>query len=225
MTKSFLKNLFLALILLSIPLAGVFAARDDGVYTYIFHLYFDNGKLLADRDFTIPFELIAQKYEVPIQALYSYSGEILSVTNKKLADFPLFLPVKGKGKFTVQAPYFDNAKIVNFYDSKAQKILSFDLAPSGPVCNEDSQCNADTGETYLNCSSDCSASISPSATPSITPMVIPGFNLNHFLASPVFIILVLILVVIFLWLFFKKRNRGLPPPDISTLASPPSPPV
>lgn len=211
------KKIFLILLILLMPAGIVFGAQDDGVYTYVFHLYFDNGKLFADRDFKVPFELIAQKYEAPKQtATTYYFGEVVSVSNKKLADFQIVdLPYGGKGKISPHAPYFDNAKTVNFYNSQNIKILSLDLAPSGPVCNEDKICNNDTGETYLNCPADCSVPTS-SLTPSPSASL-PSYNPYAVFASPFFIGLVVALMAILIWLFLrKKKNNSPPPPEISS---------
>jgi len=203
--------LFLSLFVFSFSLG--LAAQDDGVYTYVFHLYFDNGKLAADRDFQIPFELIAEKYEGSGKVNNTFYGEILSVSNKKLADFSLDLPYGSKGKLSARAPYFDNAKTANFYNRENIRIFSLDLAPSGPVCNENNICNAETGETYLNCANDCRA-----PNPSITPMPMPigesDFSFWDIFAPYLFmggpIILAILLII---WRFKKKKN--MPPPQIT----------
>ena len=38
------------------------AAQDEGKYTYLFHLYYDNGRLVADRDFEFKYDLIAEEF-------------------------------------------------------------------------------------------------------------------------------------------------------------------
>ena len=39
------------------------AAEDSGIYTYIFHLWYDNGSLKQDSDFKFPFDLAAKEYK------------------------------------------------------------------------------------------------------------------------------------------------------------------
>ena len=123
----------------------------DAGFTYLFRLYFDNGKLIGDRDFNPPFELIAQEYQLPTSVVSSYQGEIISVRDVKLASFPVAInPTNFKGKVSAYAPYFPNAKTANFYNSDGTLISSIDLAPGGSVCNEDGVCGADTGENNQN---------------------------------------------------------------------------
>lgn len=212
MIKFVRKSSALALLILLIPLGGISAVQDDGVYTYIFHLYFNNGNLTKDRDFDPPFELIAQEYEGVDRTTMSYYGEIISVSNKKLADFPIFTPAAGKGKFSANAPFFDNAKTANFYDDQNQKLLTIDLAPSGPVCNEDKICNKDTGETYLNCSNDCSAPVS-SAIPSPTSFSDAKHTFSDylidFLSFPFSLVILGVILVVFVWFFLKRKKTKL----------------
>ncbi len=192
-----------------------FAAQDDGIFTYVFHFYFENGVLVKDRDFDFPFELMAQEFQDSEIAAGGYYGEILSVTDKKLADFPIFFPAGGKGAFSPMAPYFDNAKTANFYNPQNLKLLTIDLAPDGPVCNEDKQCSTDTGETYLNCPGDCSAPVS-----SITPVPMPigksDFSFwNTF--APYLLLVGLMVLVLIGWVIirrFKKKKNMLSPPQI-----------
>ncbi|OGN32159.1 MAG: hypothetical protein A3I92_00695 [Candidatus Yanofskybacteria bacterium RIFCSPLOWO2_02_FULL_43_10b] len=208
-----IKKLFLILFLTLLSLGSVGAAQDDEVYTYVFHLYFDNGKLVADRDFKVSFDLIAQEFEGSDRIPGSYYGEILSVTGRKLADFNVEIP-SGTGiyygaKSSPQAPYFANAKRADFYDPLNEKLLSIDLAPFGPVCNEDNICNADMGETSLNCSSDCQ--VAPSVSPEINfPPVERDFF--GFFSNPTFYIIlgIIILVAVLVWMLIK-RKRNIPP--------------
>lgn len=218
MIKSFRIKIILFFLFLAVPLGGVFGAQDDGIFTYLFHLYFDNGALVKDRDFETPFELIAQEFQDSEVMAGSYYGEILSVTNQKLAIFPFFPPlVGGKGKTSSLAPYFDNAKTANFYNPQNQKLFTIDLAPFGPVCNEDKQCNADTGETFLNCPSDCQALVSPSAIPTPAPLV--NFGMTDVLSSPLFVaIFIAITVAIIIWLWLRRKRN-------SSYESPSSPQV
>jgi len=188
------------------------AAKDDGIYTYSFHLYFDQGKLVKDRDFETPFDLVAAPFQNPVIPGTAYQGEIFSISDKKLANFSFAVPANGKGKLTVLAPYFDNAKTANFYDPQSQKLLSLDLAPGGPVCNEDGQCQAATGETYLNCPSDCQAPVSPSATPVSSPF--PGSKINDnipLLTGLLVLILIVAIVVVWIWMKRKRAPIGEPP--------------
>src|SRR3990167_9436810 len=101
-----LKTFILALFILLAPLVGVFDAQDDGVYTYVFHLYFDDGKLFKDRDHEFSFDLIAEETILSDEiSLDSYVGQIFSVTGEKLAVFDLNISAGDKGKSSPRSPY------------------------------------------------------------------------------------------------------------------------
>ncbi len=179
----------------------------DAGFTYSFHLYLDQqSKLIKDRDFSFPFDLIAKEYDKPESGTPVYKGEILSVRGAVLADFEFYPKT---GKVTVEAPYFANAKTANFYNPDNVKLLEIDLAPGGPVCNEDGICNSDTGENNQNCPNDCKVAPTTTITPKPTPPTLLSriFSLTNLLG----LLIVVALVFLFRWLKNKKQNVALPP--------------
>jgi len=200
----------------ALVLGDVFAAQDSGVYSYLFHLYYDNGKLTVDKDFNSPFDLIAQDYQsLSISGAvsgFSFSGELFSVKGNKIADFGIstvLIPFGGKGKISSYAPYLSNAKKAIFYDFSGTQILEIDVAPGGAVCNEDEICNADTGEDSQNCPADCKIALTPTPTeiskpaPSLLGRI---FSLTNLIGLAI----VAALVWLFLWLKNKKQNVETP---------------
>jgi len=177
----------------------------DADFTYSFHLFLDQqGKLIKDRDFEFPFDLIAKQYEKPEVRTPVYRGEILSVRDVVLTDFEFYPKT---GKVTVEAPYFPNAKTAIFYNPSNTKVLEIDLAPGGPVCNEDGVCGADTGENNQNCPSDCKITPAITITPKPQPSLLGRiFSLTNLLGLTV----AAILIFLFRWLKRKKQNV-LPP--------------
>lgn len=181
------------------------SAGDSGVYTYIFHLWYDKGAIRQDSDFKFPFDLVAKKYS-PTQSASSLSGEISSIKGELLTKFviPLnLIPADGKGKISVEAPYFPNAKKVIFRSPSGSELLSLDLAPSGPVCNEDGNCNANFGESSENCLSDC-----PKAKPdNIVQQQSEDIQKKE--SSKITITLLLsglvLIVAIAAWIFLRKK--------------------
>lgn len=193
---------FTFLLLLFVITSPVFAAQDSGVYTYQFHLYFDRGKLVTDRDFEFPFDLIAKSYEPVVETSdQNFKGEILSVRGAVLADFEFYPKT---GKVTAEASYFSNAKTAVFYNQDNLELLTIDLAPGGPVCNENGICNEDTGENNQNCPSDCK--VTPTTT--ITPEPQPSLLVRIFSVSNLSgLAVVVALVFLFSWLR-KKKNES-----------------
>ncbi len=177
----------------------------DSSFTYSFHLYLDQqGKLIKDRDFQYPFDLVAKEYKKPELAALAYRGEILSVRGAILAAFDFYPKT---GKTTVEAPYFPNAKTANFYNPSNAKVLTIDLAPSGAVCNENGICNSDTGENNKNCPSDCKILPPPTTTPEPRPILLSR------IFSPINLvgtIIILALIFIFFWLRKRKLNTNNP---------------
>ncbi|MEK7151230.1 MAG: hypothetical protein AAB784_00750 [Patescibacteria group bacterium] len=177
-------------------------------FVYLFHLYYDNGQLFADRDFEFKYDLIAEPFEQSgaITAT-SYKGEVISVSNNLLSSFQ-FDPTVTKGKISVKGPYFANAAKVNFYNDKNELLLTL-LVSESSVCNEDKICNSDIGEDYNNCPSDCEPP---------PPVVEKGgfWSLSKiiFAALGAAIIAVVIWII---WLIIKKRRVGsdmMPPPTL-----------
>lgn len=224
------KSFFILIALLCIFWAGennlTKGAVDSEVYTYAYHLYFDNqNRLVADRDFNPPFDLIAQEFSPVPAGENPYRGEILSVHGQLLYGF-LFEVRPGKN--SVLAPYFPNARTADFYDPDGQKILSIDLAPSGSLCNENGICDKETGEDALNCPADCTGEPAVSGQEPATKTkrdVLYGWSellaerLNSFLPLFYFwwggIVLAALLVIFLVFKIIKrKKKNALPSPQI-----------
>lgn len=160
-------------------------------FVYIFHLYYDNGDILSDRDFKVKYEILAEEFKAEgIASKEAFKGDVVSNTDKILTNFT-FDPTKGnlsfKGKFKTRAPYFADAKNVNFYNPNGQKLLTIDVSDSS-FCNNDMVCDEDRGEAYTNCPNDCKdttlvgpsggdrpTSVNSSWTRFILPYTIIGF--------------------------------------------------
>jgi len=175
------------------------------IFTYSFHLYYDHGQLLADRDFKIKYDLIAEQFTPEVlNTTAPYTGKIINVQNKVDAVFR-FDPKQGKanfvtGKITVKGPYFADAAKAIFYNNKNQTILTLDLGGSS-FCNDNGVCDSNIGENYLNCPSDCP---SPAATP---PAVAKGFFSTP-LGIGLGLLVLVIIVVLLVWFIIKRRRKA-----------------
>lgn len=130
-------------------------------YTYLFHLYYDNDQLFADRDFEFKYDMVAEEF-VPekLTTQFPFKGDIISFQGKVVSTF-LFDPRRGdpdflKGKISVKAPYAPNGQKAVFYDSQNKPLVTIFVNESS-FCNEDGVCNSDRGEDNKTCSNDCKA--------------------------------------------------------------------
>lgn len=191
--------------------------NDNGWWVYIFHLYYDNGQLSADRDFKFKYDLIAEPFTPQVLETASpFRGVVVDFKNEAKATFQ-FNPELVKGKISVKGPYSADAAKVDFYNDENQLLLTLDVSGSS-VCNDDGICNSDVGENYDNCPNDC-----PRPTPSPSPTVTPPPGFFGLGWSKLILIIagaVLTAVVIWvIWAIIKKRkasagqNQGLPPPQ------------
>src|SRR5258708_31536105 len=138
-----MKKLF-AIIILAFGLLTLSAKADTvknpNVFYYVFHLYYDNGKLVADRDFKYPYDVIPGEFQAPlVTAQFPYRGEIVNFTGEVATHFT-FDPKQGdakfvKGKISVKAPYIADAQKAVFYDVQNQPILTITLSESS-FCND-----------------------------------------------------------------------------------------
>ena len=83
------------------------AAEDDGTYIYYFHLYYDNGKLVKDRDFGAAFDLLAEPYIQPEQEGDGFVVKIYSVNN-----------------LLINESSFSDVVIIKSYDARWLSLLS-----------------------------------------------------------------------------------------------------
>lgn len=167
-----MKKLSLILIVLTalFTTSSASAAGFSDDWAYAFHLQSENGVLSPDKS--------SGEYYTPIPELYvssvnpsssDYYGLIKSIKGKEVARFGFNEPqttvsLLGKSLFDVKAPFFANADHVEFYTKNGKKL--FDISVRGSsFCNDNATCNADVGETYLNCPADCPPPPPPVETP------------------------------------------------------------
>lgn len=216
----YLKILFIVLVIilgLAVfwPSSQANTVEDSYPFVYLFHLYYDNGQLLADRDFEFKYDLIAEPFvQSELSTATPYKGEVLSVSNNVIGNFQ-FDPTVTKGKIAIKGPYFSNAGKVNFYNDAGVLLLTLSVAESS-VCNENGACDSDFGEDSNNCSADCR----PSPLPTTSPVVGVGWLSDNLM----FIIIGVVAVVVIwtVWIIIKRRKSGgsMPP----TLPTPPQSP-
>lgn len=215
MKKLFLLTGILFSVLILLENFAVADERSPDQFTYIFHLYYDNGQLFADRDFEFKYDLIAEQFTPDTLTTQTpYRGEIINVKNETETTFqfdpkqskPLFI----KGKISVKGPYFADVAKVNFYNDKNQLLLTLDVGGSS-FCNDDGTCNSDVGENYQNCPNDCPR---PSPSPTYQP---PAPSVWQNMLIPILIAAVIIIAVLIVWVIIKRRrasasqDQGLPP--------------
>src|SRR3989344_4214622 len=135
--------------------------------SYLFHLYYDNDQLFADRDFEFKYDVIPEEF-VPetYNTQFPFKGEIINFKNEVAAEF-LFDPgsygnnpgekrLLVKGKISVKAPYVPDGQKAVFYDSQGRTLLTVFVSESS-FCNDDGVCNSERGEDNKTCSNDCKA--------------------------------------------------------------------
>ena len=183
----------------SFSMADSLPPAEEFPFVYLFHLYYDNGRLFADKDFEFKYDLIADQFVQPqLNTAGPYRGEIVSMLGNVVGNFKFDPPVAG-GKISVKGPHFRNAGKVNFYNDKDELLLTVQVSESS-VCNEDSICNSETGENAQNCSSDCKI------TPTTTAVPEPQPSLLVRIFSPINLV-GLAVVAAFVFLFRRLRNK------------------
>lgn len=176
--KNFKPNIFRFFIVILIFSFFIFNfVRSDEVeradYIYLFHLYYDNGQLLADRDFEFKYDVLPEKFMPEnITVQFPYRGEVVNLLGEVAQQFQfdpkVNNPLMIKGKTSVKAPYVSDGQKVNFYDSQGNSLLTIFVSDSS-ICNDNGTCNEDTGENTQTCPYDCSAGQSPNI-----PVATPG---------------------------------------------------
>lgn len=202
-----IKKVLLTLILFAISLLVHAQASPDN-YSYLFHLYYDSGKLYVDRDVKFKYDVIPEQFVPDNSVSATYTGKIIGVKDNFLATFKFAKPNFEKGTLVVKGPYFADAKSAEFYDDKNQKLVTIDVSGSS-FCNDDSICNADVGEDSNNCPSDCKQVSLPTETPSPSISPLPAATDS---TSKIGLILyalgivVLILVGFYMWTKFRNKQ-------------------
>jgi len=159
---------FIKIILYSVFLFGGFSgivladtydprARTDD-FMYLFRLSYDRGRFSRDRDFKFAYDIIADTYRQTFVGSASFFGEVTGILGNKLASFSFDVPVARepirRGKVSVPAPYFANARDVTFYSPTGVRLLTISVQESS-FCNDDYVCNNDVGENFYYCPHDC----------------------------------------------------------------------
>ena len=207
---------------------------DTESLSYAIHLYYDAGKLFADRDYEVKYDIINEKFvPEPITLPGLYKAEIINYKYQVVSTFQ-FDPKGGNsnlqaGKVVIKGPYVPDGLRINFYDNNGNQLLNI-FINTGSICNDDNLCDALAGETEKTCPNDCKKTTSPRTT--ITPeapVVNEDYDLNTILIYT-FSGLGVGVGAWFGWKMWKKRkeeNFPLPPPSAPTPRSslPPMPPV
>ena len=125
-------------------------ADEIGPLIYKFHLYYDSGTLVLDKNYAFPYDYIADNFQDPKA---SFTGKVISMKGEVLSTFTYNLNV---GSNQVLVPYFTDAQKVIFYSSgsSTNKLLEIDVA-STSLCNQNNKCEVNLGEDVNNCPSDC----------------------------------------------------------------------
>ncbi len=198
--------------------------NNTNVFYYVFHLYYDNGQLNADRDFQFKYDVIPGDFVAsPINTQFPYKGEIINLVGEVTGRFE-FDPKQGdvnliKGKITVKAPYVADGQKVIFYDSQNQPVLTISVSDSS-FCDDNGVCDADRGEDSLSCPKDCKQSL-PVPSSSATP--VPPAGESSGLWSGILYTLGGLVLAGLAWWFFKRRKNTTslptfpPPPSNTTL--------
>ncbi len=207
-----MKKILLILSLLFIATLAKGDVAQPAEFYYQLHLYYNNGTIVADRDFQYVYDIIPGSYNQPeIQTAYPYLAEIVSIKGVKLTEvkFDPGVQLAGKttGKLTVTLPYFANAKDINIYDNQGRILISIPVSESS-FCNEDKICDSDVGEDYNNCANDCTSSSLLSAPSSASPTTAPVVNKTSSLFSSILYIVGGLVIVggYFGWRWYRKRN-------------------
>lgn len=224
-----MKKIIIILLLSFVIGSGIYADVVEDAplfpYTYLFHLYYDNGQLFADRDFEFKYDMVAEEF-VPetVNTQFPYKGEIISFRGEVVSAF-LFDPRRGdpnflKGKISVKASYAPNGQKAVFYDSQNRPLVTIFVSESS-FCNEDGVCNSDRGEDNKTCSNDCRGATS-TAPPKFEE---PANGQASMLKAAIYVLIIAgaALGGWFGWRWWKKRKEPPTPQLPSNQQLPPSP--
>lgn len=204
-----MKKFLLIIILLAVSLAYSATAdtatnKQANPFVYLFHLYYDNGQLFADRDVEFKYDLIAEPYApLAVNQAAAYKGEVVNLLGKVEGAFS-FNPALTKGKILVKGPYFSDADKVNFYNPQGKLLLTIPVGDSS-VCNDNGRCESDVGEDFYNCPNDCKLKPAPSGAPGLPPA---GGLTGGKIALIVIMILIIAIVLFLVWFIIRKKRVG-----------------
>src|SRR3989344_2279563 len=170
MYKNIYKVIIVGVLFLSFSIASALTkpgpeANIDNL-SYVFYLYYDNGQLFADRDYSIKFDVVDETF-VPetLSGAGAYKGEIVNLKSEIAKTFN-FDPKRGDvsftaGKVMIKGPYVADGMKAQFYNDRGEQLISM-FINAGSICNDDGSCNSATGEGEKTCPNDCKK---PRATP------------------------------------------------------------
>ncbi len=164
MFKSYSKKTLLILSLIGLLSSFTFASEyvpdtSTDQLSYLFHLYYDNGQLFADRDVEFKYDIISEVFVSEVlNTQFPYKGEVVNLKGEVAQTFQ-FDPRQGnpkflKGKILVKAPYISDGQKAVFYNNQGDALLTIFVQESS-FCNDDGVCNPDVGEDTKTCPSDC----------------------------------------------------------------------
>jgi hypothetical protein len=220
-----MKKIILIILLAAAIIGGTVHADTSDTksnsFYYLFHLYYDNGQLLADRDFQFKYDVIPGDFvQGATTNQFPYRGEIIDAAGEVAAHF-VFDPRQGdanftKGKISVQAPYVADGQRAVFYNAQNQPMLTVYVSDSS-FCNDDGICNSERGEDSLSCPKDCKQTVPvpPVASPTPTPSSSSGL-----VSGIIYGLVGVLILVVLLWVLRKRKNSVQGP-----LPTPPPPPT
>jgi hypothetical protein len=147
----YMKKIFLLPLLL---IAAIVSAQTEDFssseFSYLFHVYYEGGRLSLDRDFRYPYDVVASPADEgagPFKAdIINFLGQVQTSATFNLEE----------GNADISIPFVANAKEIYFYNADGIRLLSVDLSGSS-FCNDDKVCNQDVGENFRACPNDCEA--------------------------------------------------------------------
>ncbi len=155
-----MNNKYISLLTLFLAPLFVFANTEDDVWSYVFHLEYQNGSIVIAESAALPYSSIPVEFppQSDVKSMPFY-GEIISIRGKSLALFGFQSPTlintaTGVSPLEVRGPYFANADHVSFYKKGGKHLFDISVARSS-FCNDDNVCNVNVGENYRNCPNDC----------------------------------------------------------------------
>ena len=94
-----MNKFLLILILFVLPFFAFSDEAESNDFIYIFHLYYDNGQLAADRDLEFKYDVVPEAF-VPetVNTQFPYKGEIINLNDRVAGTF-VFDPRRGDPSF------------------------------------------------------------------------------------------------------------------------------
>lgn len=187
---------------------------DPATWIYRFHLYYDQGKLVVNRDTAGAYDMDSGPYLPKTESPSQKYRTILTSPQGKLLFELKFDPQNGdpsfkQGVFDLETPYFGDAQSANFYNETGKLLLKIDLSNT-LVCDDNGVCDANLEEDQLSCPSDCGV-VTPTPTNSLTPLPSatppPSSGSNNWL---LFVVPVLVVAGLVVWFIIRNRRKKVP---------------